>query len=346
MGLGWISAGTAHAFRWDSGNGMVDLGGQFGSSRANGVSGDGSLVVGWDSDSTGFRRPAYWPGGVPTFLSANPGEVNAANHDGSVLTGVHQTEAFRWTAGTGIVQLGKLAGSVPADDAYGQDISDDGNTIVGFNGDLFFGTPYRAFIWRPGAGMVDLNQLVPALGGTIPAGFGSLSIAASVSADGKTITGQSGLPPFGPFKGWVLDLPEVATTYCTAKVNSQGCLPAIGFSGTPSASSGSGFNVTASNIVDNVNGLLFYGTSGADNLPFQGGFLCVMAPVTRTPGQNSGGAGACTGNFDIDFNAYIASGADPSLVGGTDVWAQYWSRDPASPSTTNLTDGVNFTLWP
>ena len=34
------------------------------------------------------------------------------------------------------------------------------------------------------------------------------------------------------------------TVYCTAKTNSLGCLPTIGFTGAPSASAGSGFNLT------------------------------------------------------------------------------------------------------
>jgi hypothetical protein len=68
----------------------------------------------------------------------------------------------------------------------------------------------------------------------------------------------------------------------------------------------------------------------------------------RTSIQNSGGSPACGGAFSFDFNAYIASGADPALVSGQQVWSQYWSRDPgfAPPDNTNLTDAVEFTIQP
>ena len=34
------------------------------------------------------------------------------------------------------------------------------------------------------------------------------------------------------------------------------------------------------------------------------------------------------------------------LVPGEDVYAQFWSRDPAVPSTTNLSNAVHFTIAP
>ena len=350
VGRSWIDTSSYHGFVWDAVNGLVDLGTQGGAlSSADDVSGDGTLVVGWSEDSSGVGRPVVWSGGVASFLSSNPGGAAATNVDGSVVVGMEGDEAFRWTPASGLVMLGKLPGSTPVDKSIALDVSDDGNTIVGRSGSLFGtvvgGTPRRAFVWRPGAGMVEVEALVGALGGTIPAGFGELSWAVAVSADGDTIAGQSGLSS-GIVEGWTFELPPVATTYCTAKVNSQGCLTAIGFDGTPSASSGSGFHVSATDIVPSSKGVLFYGTSGAAATPFQGGFLCVAPPTTRTSVQDSGGAGPCTGTFTFDFNAYVATGVAPSLVGGADVWAQYWSRDPASPSGTNLTDGVTFTLWP
>jgi hypothetical protein len=54
----------------------------------------------------------------------------------------------------------------------------------------------------------------------------------------------------------------------------------------------------------------------------------------------------CTGQFHFDFNAWIQSGIDPSLVAGQEVWAQYWYRDPgfAAPNNIGLTDAVEFTI--
>ena len=134
------------------------------------------------------------------------------------------------------------------------------------------------------------------------------------------------------------------SVYCAAQQNSAGCVPQIGWSGFPSANAGSGFVVTASLIASGNNGILFYSKSGPNNVPFLGGTLCVLPPTRRTPGQASGGTGGCTGTFSIDFNDFALNGSDAGLVSGQGVWAQYWSRDPADPSGTNLTDAVGFTL--
>ena len=45
------------------------------------------------------------------------------------------------------------------------------------------------------------------------------------------------------------------TTYCTAKTNHLGCLPALGSSGTPSAAAGSGFTLTTTHVLNNKPGL-------------------------------------------------------------------------------------------
>ena len=150
------------------------------------------------------------------------------------------------------------------------------------------------------------------------------------------------------------------TIYCTAKVNSAGCAPSIGFAGSPSASAGSGFSISATNVLDNKFGLLFYSLNGAQAAPFQGGILCAKPPHVRTDIQSSGSGtspgcpatSGSTGSFDFDFNAYIASGKDPSLTpanaAGKTVNAQFWSRDPgfAPPNNTNLTDALEFTVGP
>jgi hypothetical protein len=64
--------------------------------------------------------------------------------------------------------------------------------------------------------------------------------------------------------------------------------------------------------------------------------------------ENSGGTAPCGGMFQIDFNAYVASGMDPALVAGQQVWLQIWSHDPgfAPPNNTSLSDAVSFTLCP
>jgi hypothetical protein len=68
-------------------------------------------------------------------------------------------------------------------------------------------------------------------------------------------------------------------SYCTAKTNSQGCVPITSWNGLPSASLSSPFEVRANGVLNNKVGLLFYGY-GPAALPFQGGTKCVAAPTS------------------------------------------------------------------
>jgi hypothetical protein len=145
--------------------------------------------------------------------------------------------------------------------------------------------------------------------------------------------------------------------YCTAKLNSLGCLPTIGFTGAPSATAGSGFVVNGTNVRNNKSGLLFYGVTGQASTAFQGGTLCVKAPIKRTPAVNSGGspspANDCSGAYSIDMNAFAVGslGGTPLAaltVAGTVVDCQFWGRDPGfpAPNNTTLTDGLEYTVCP
>jgi len=154
--------------------------------------------------------------------------------------------------------------------------------------------------------------------------------------------------------GWFIDDFAVYSdcvapvSYCTAKLNSQGCMPVIHSTGYPSATQALAFRIRASHVLNNKAGILFYGY-GAAATPFQGGTLCVQAPIQRVAPQQSGGNPPppdCSGTYAYDFNERIRSGVDPGLVPGEDVYAQYWSRDPQSPSQTGLTDGLVFVICP
>jgi len=186
------------------------------------------------------------------------------------------------------------------------------------------------------------------------------SVYGLISADGRFVafaSGSSNLDP-GDVNGFTdvflrdRGIPSVPATFCTAKTNSLGCVPAIGSYGTPSASAGSGFYLTARNELNGQLALFFYGTTGSTLLPFQGGFLCFHRPIHRSPPRSSGGSGTpatnCSGSFRWNFNAYISSGADPSLVAGQQVWAQAWSRDPGllPPEDTSISDAITFVIAP
>lgn len=159
-------------------------------------------------------------------------------------------------------------------------------------------------------------------------------------------TSNTGLTDSGAAYVFDVAASALACTYCTAKLNSQGCTPAITWSGTASASAGSGFTVGANQLVPAMNGLLFYGVTDAATTPFQGGLMCMQSPITRTALQNSGGSAPCSGSFAMDFNAQIALGLDPALGAGELVRAQWWSRDTAASFSSSVTDAVAFVIAP
>jgi hypothetical protein len=150
-----------------------------------------------------------------------------------------------------------------------------------------------------------------------------------------------------------LSLEESPQGYCSAKINSLGCLPALTFTGLPRATLNSGFNVSVSNVRDHKAGMFLYSVSGAAALPFQGGTLCVQAPIKRTTQITSGGTTGCSGVYTIDFNlfAHGVLGGTPSpalLIVGTSVYCQAWGRDQgfAPPNNTALSSALSYVVLP
>lgn len=171
-----------------------------------------------------------------------------------------------------------------------------------------------------------------------------------IPSETRTTVGAGGFPQLAGMAPFRTQFFQPTVSYCTAQTNSAGCTPTItahlSFS-VPSVSAGSGFRVRATTLLTNKQGLFFYGVDGRRNSPFLGGTLCVNPPLRRTPVQSTNGAAsACSGSMSIDFNTHLASGVDPALVVGAIVNMQAWSRDPASPSTTNLTAGLEFGINP
>ena len=182
----------------------------------------------------------------------------------------------------------------------------------------------------------------------------NFSVTPPISADGRCVaffSGASNLVPGDTNETWdvfVRDRQDCAAsvaTYCTAKTSSSGCAPAIGYVGTPSASASGGFTVSATQIEASQPGVFFYGVTGPDALPFQGGWSCVNPPIQRTPPQDSGTSGSppCTGVLALDLNA---SGICASIGVGYRGWMQVWFRDPASFTGTVLTDALEWTVCP
>jgi len=281
----------------------------------------------------------------------------AANLAGEPLLGPDLFVRDRWSSSTTLASVRANGSPIDASLTPPYDLSADGRFV------LF--TSLDSSILPGDVGSkndVFLRDLLTAqttlVSVSVSGGFtGAESFAGSLSADGRhavfssrasTLTSpsiQNGVEDvFVRSCTW-----SAPTTYCVTQQNSLGCLPAIGFSGAPSASSGAGFDVNLARAINNRSGLLFYGSQGSTLFPLSGGFACVQPPTRRTALQHSGGSPPpddCTGAFRFDFNAHVASGVDPALVAGANVWCQYWSRDGASPSGSSLSDALWFSIGP
>lgn len=142
--------------------------------------------------------------------------------------------------------------------------------------------------------------------------------------------------------GW----PAEPGTWCQGKTNSLGCVPAIGFSGTPTATGPDNFFVTASNFQGATPGLLVWGR-GPNSIPFQGGTLCVKGPFVRAGVQTSTGSpSACDGTYSFPMSqSYRAS---LGIAAFDTIYAQWIARDPANPDGTgwSLSNAIEFTVLP
>jgi uncharacterized membrane protein len=195
VGLGWVNAGSAHAIQWTAATGMVDLGSTVSgsSSRANDCNGDGSVVVGWQDSTTGFRQGAIWVNGVQQLLT-HPGggasEAGCVSFDGTFVGGSGSSsnnyEAWRYNINTGMENIGPP----PVNGWRGATtgLSDDGSVVVGFYRPWPApATQGQGFYYKDGVGIQDLNQLASDLG--IDTQGRTLALPLGVSGDGTTVVG-------------------------------------------------------------------------------------------------------------------------------------------------------------
>ena len=144
--------------------------------------------------------------------------------------------------------------------------------------------------------------------------------------------------------------------YCTSKLNSLGCMPSIDSSGAPGASAGTGFTITASNVINNKPGVLLYTDAGRAATAFQGGWLCLDSPIKRSVTVHSSGTPSpedCSGVYSLDMNAFAVGslGGSPASylrVPGTTVYVQFWGRDNGFPAPDNstLSNALSFSICP
>lgn len=174
-----------HAIRWTSPGGMQDLGVAPGATHSygNGVSGDGSTVVGDEHGGSNGGGPFRWTtvGGLQGLGPSLPwttSYITGVSGDSATLIGFGQAVnghfyGFTWTSAGGMQLLDPL-------DQFGEDtpasVSRDGSVAVG----TFF--PGGAFRWSSIGGMQNL--------GTFPGQI--YAQALDVSDDGSVVVGSSG----------------------------------------------------------------------------------------------------------------------------------------------------------
>jgi probable HAF family extracellular repeat protein len=203
----------ATAFRWVDGSGMVDLGDLPGGnqwSRADGISGDGKVVVGVSSSANSTGEAFRWSsvegmtglGFLATVGRDYYSDAVDASFDGSVIVGNsastgHAYEAFVWKQATGMIGIGVLPGDVSSQALA---ISGDGRVVVGNSNSSPVYYDQHAFIWTENDGMQNLQTY---MGEKYGIETGILQWATGISTDGCTIVGWSE-PSAGSFTLWII----------------------------------------------------------------------------------------------------------------------------------------------
>ncbi|MCO6043656.1 hypothetical protein NG895_07030 [Aeoliella sp. ICT_H6.2] len=208
------------AFRWTTDTGVVPLGYLPGGnwSRAGGVAGDGSVVVGfsasplmlmpdrWEAfrwtEATGMVGLGHLPGG------GESSRASAISDDGTTIVGYSDSpsgrQAMLWTESTAMIGLGDLPGG--AFNSWARDVSADGSIIVG---GASTSDGRTAFIWDEFSGMRSLESVLAAA--NVDFSGWRLTNALAVSDDGRAVAGL-GTNPDGHQEAWLVRLDSNAVS--------------------------------------------------------------------------------------------------------------------------------------
>lgn len=153
--------------------------------------------------------------------------------------------------------------------------------------------------------------------------------------------------PSGEIRGQ-LDLESSnPSPYCTAKVNSQLCVPAITAAGLPSLTGPDDFEIGATELINQSIAALMW-SPAADNVPFMNGTLCIdsgsMSLVDAVLTGGNTGAVDCSGLASLSVSQ--ADLAAAALLPGDVVYAQWWYRDSTQIDGTGFgsTDALAITV--
>jgi len=317
-----VAAGCVGA-QADSLNPIPLPGGGF-SGSASAVSADGSTVVGSYIDGGNNVAGFYWPGTGAAIDLGSLGaryrgtNATAVSADGSVVVGTSSSQAFRWSAGGGMVAIPFLSGGLYS---YGFGVSGDGGTVVGQSWNS--AGRGEAFYWTSAAGSVGLGTL------DHHANVVAESSANAISTDGQVIVGMSTSDAYP-------DSHE-AFRWKAGTMTGLGTLNGTG-SGTYSAA----------NAV-NADGSVIVGQSSSNT---------VINPIFGTSGEafrwtQGGMVGLGALNPDDFESSALAVNADGSVVVGYSIDQNFtshafrWKADTGMKSVLSLlaAAGVNVTGW-
>lgn len=116
-------------FYYTQAGGFTQLGLMDGSSSGyiQAVSTNGSVIVGYNAvGNTNSTRAVVWNNGGVTKISDSNSIAYGVSSDGSVIVGIENGIAFRWTATTGMVKFG-------GSNSMAFDVSADGNIVLGYS---------------------------------------------------------------------------------------------------------------------------------------------------------------------------------------------------------------------
>lgn len=230
VGLAYNINKRAIGFAWNETSGKMPLPSADPNSnaRANAVSNDGSVIVGW-RDVKGNWKSAVWtrnadgsynenkillvnPNGNPNDAYNQLAEARAVSGDGKWVGG--KTDyAFKnpwiWSEETGVVDLGTLA--TPDENnvaSWVTSINYDGSIVLGYTTSKQWvdSSPvYKPFIWTKGGGIKDFNTFVTNDLG-ISLGNDKINVPTMMSANQKYILGWTAAP--GGIQVLRIELPE------------------------------------------------------------------------------------------------------------------------------------------
>lgn len=198
VGLGWVNAGEAHGISWNGGA-AVDLGTTVTnrSTRANAANFDGTVIGGWQDDTTGFRQGAVWVNGDQELIFNLAGqqvdEVSAISEDGQYASGLfiagfgQTADTYRYDINSGTVI--DIENTLGTSRMAGAAINADGSLIGGGMWNVGPATLGDAFLWEEGVGTMSVEDYLTANGvGGWDSNF-EFSFVTGISSDGQWIVG-------------------------------------------------------------------------------------------------------------------------------------------------------------